>query len=55
MERHGDEIHVATDEARGGSTPHIVRWVLGISLFRAGNAQEAAKVVGSTPIIHPRN
>ena len=35
MERHGDEIHVATDEARGGSTPHIVRWVLGISLFLA--------------------
>ncbi len=35
MERQGDEIHVATDEARGGSTPHIVRWVLGISLFLA--------------------
>ena len=35
MERHGDEIHVATDEARGGSTPHIVRWVLGISLILA--------------------
>ena len=32
MERHGDEIHITTDEARGGSTPHIVRYVLGISL-----------------------
>ena len=33
MERQGDEVHVTTDEVRGGSTPHIVRWVLGISLF----------------------
>ena len=29
------EVHRETDEARGGSTPHIVRWVLGISLFAA--------------------
>ena len=35
MERQGEEVHVSTDEARGGSTPHIVRWVLGISLFLA--------------------
>ncbi|QZP08880.1 hypothetical protein [Caenibius sp. WL] len=35
MERHGDEVHVETDEARGGATPHIVRWVLGISLILA--------------------
>jgi protein involved in polysaccharide export with SLBB domain len=33
MERQGDEIHITTDEVRGGSTPHIVRYVLGISLF----------------------
>lgn len=26
------EQHVSTDEARAGSTPHIVRYVLGISL-----------------------
>ena len=31
MERQGDEVHVDTDEARGGSTPHIVRYVLVIS------------------------
>ena len=29
------EIHVDTEEARGGSTPHIVRYVLIISLFLA--------------------
>lgn len=32
MERQGDEIHITTEEARAGSTPHIVRYVLGISL-----------------------
>ncbi len=26
-------IHRTTDEARGGSTPHVVRWMLGIGLF----------------------
>lgn len=27
------ETHIATDRARAGSTPHIVRYVLGISLI----------------------
>ena len=35
MERQGDEVHFETDEARGASTPNIVRWVLAISLFAA--------------------
>jgi len=35
MERQGDEVHVETDDARGGSTPNVVRWVLAISLFSA--------------------
>lgn len=35
MERQGDEVHIETDEARGGSTPHIVRYVLAISLLLA--------------------
>jgi hypothetical protein len=26
------EIHVATENARAGETPHIVRYVLGISI-----------------------
>lgn len=29
------EIHSETDAARAGSTPHIVRWILGISMFAA--------------------
>ncbi len=29
------EQHIATDKARAGSTPHIVRYVLGISLTLA--------------------
>jgi hypothetical protein len=35
MERQGDEVHIETDEARGGSTPSIVRWVLLGSLLLA--------------------
>ncbi|AJR26530.1 MULTISPECIES: hypothetical protein [Sphingobium] len=29
------EQHIATEEARAGSTPHIVRYVLGVSLTLA--------------------
>jgi len=32
MERQGDEIHVSEEEASGGSQPHVVRYVLVISL-----------------------
>jgi hypothetical protein len=35
MHNEGNEPHFETDEARGGSTPHIVRWILAISLFGA--------------------
>ena len=35
MERQGDEVHLSTTEARAGSTPHIVRYVLAVSLFLA--------------------
>lgn len=35
MERQGEEIHVTTDEARGGETPNIVRNVLIISMVLA--------------------
>ncbi len=30
-----DEIHIEDDEARGASSPGIMRWVLGISLILA--------------------
>ncbi|MFC0204513.1 hypothetical protein [Novosphingobium soli] len=35
MQRVGDEIHLEDDEARGGSTPSIVRYVLIASLALA--------------------
>ena len=35
MHREGDEIHETTEEARAGSTPNIVRWILVISLLAA--------------------
>lgn len=35
MYRTGDEVHLDDDEARGGSTPHIVRYVLITSLVLA--------------------
>ena len=35
MHREGDEVHETTDEARAGSTPNIVRWILAISLLAA--------------------
>lgn len=35
MERHGDETHVTTEEASAGSQPHVVRYVLAISLLLA--------------------
>ena len=33
MERIGEEIHITTTEASGGSKPHIVRYVLFFSLL----------------------
>jgi hypothetical protein len=33
MHRDGDHIEVTTEEASGGTTPHIVRYVLAISLL----------------------
>jgi hypothetical protein len=35
MENRDGEIHVDTDEARGGSTSGVVRWVLAIGLLLA--------------------
>lgn len=41
MRRLGEEVHLDTDEARGGSTPHIVRYVLLVSLALAVLAMSA--------------
>lgn len=35
MRKLGDEVHISTEEARGGDTPHILRYVLSISLALA--------------------
>ncbi|MFA7586921.1 MAG: hypothetical protein WCY11_12115 [Novosphingobium sp.] len=35
MKKLGEETHIETEEARSGSTPHIVRYVLAISLVLA--------------------
>jgi len=35
MHTEGEEVHAQVDEARAGSTPNIVRWVLAISLLAA--------------------
>jgi hypothetical protein len=47
MERHGDEVHIETNEARGASTPHIVRYVLMISLVLAILALSAIWMTGA--------
>ncbi|SFG15676.1 hypothetical protein SAMN05518801_108151 [Novosphingobium sp. CF614] len=41
MQRIGEEIHLDADEARGGSTPNIVRYVLMASLVLAILAMSA--------------
>jgi hypothetical protein len=48
MERQGEEVHVSTEEARGGNTPHIVRYVLAISLVLAILALSAVWMTGAS-------
>ncbi|QQN74592.1 hypothetical protein [Croceicoccus sp. YJ47] len=47
MERHGEEVDVSTTEARAGSTPHIVRWVLIISLVLIVGGMSAIWIFGA--------
>jgi hypothetical protein len=35
MHHEGDEIHVSTEEASGGTQPHVVRYMLAASLLLA--------------------
>jgi hypothetical protein len=48
MHREGEEVHIETDEARGGATPNIVRYVLAISLVLALAAMSIVWIVGAT-------
>lgn len=45
--RDNDEVHISTEEARSGSTPHIVRYVLVISLFLAIAALSIIWITGA--------
>ena len=47
MQRNGDEVEVNTTEARGGETPHIVRYVLIISLVLAIAAMSVIWITGA--------
>ena len=42
-----DEIHVSTENSRSGSTPHIVRYVLAISLLLTIVALSAIWMTGA--------
>ena len=42
------EIHKSTDDARAGTTPHIVRYVLTVSLLLALLAMTVVLLWGST-------
>lgn len=48
MERQGEEVHVTETEASGGSQPHIVRYVLGISLLLVVVLMSLVWIIGST-------
>jgi len=47
MQTNGEHIHADVDEARAGSTPNIVRWVLIISLLAAIVLLTAIWVIGA--------
>ena len=47
MERRGEETHVSTTEVRSGSTPHIVRYVLGFSLILVVLTLSAIWIIGA--------
>lgn len=42
-----NEIHIGEERARGGSTPHIVRYVLLFSLLLAIGALSAVWITGA--------
>ena len=47
MEREGDEVHVSQEEASGGVQPHIVRYILGVSLLLVVVLMSAIWILGS--------
>jgi hypothetical protein len=54
MDQPGHQTHINAEDARSGETPHIVRWVLGISLALAVIAMSAVWLIptlSGTPTI----
>ena len=47
MHREGEEVHLNEEEASGASKPHIVRYVLGVSLLLAVVLMSAIWIIGS--------
>ncbi|BBC74333.1 conserved hypothetical protein [Altererythrobacter sp. B11] len=47
MEGRTPGVHTETDEVRAGSTPHVVRWILGISLLAVIVALSAVWIIGA--------
>lgn len=47
MERHGEETHITTEEARGGEGLNVLRWILAISLILAIGALTIIWVTGA--------
>lgn len=47
MHREGDEVHLSEEEATGASKPHIVRYVLGVSLLLAVVLMSAIWIIAS--------
>jgi len=54
MQRIGDEVHLRVDEARAGETPHIVRYVLAISLLLAIGTLSVLWITAANGL-HPRH
>ncbi|WP_338465929.1 hypothetical protein RXV95_10145 [Novosphingobium sp. ZN18A2] len=55
MERHGEETHVTTDEARGGETPSVVRYMLLGGIFLAAALMTIIWVSGAWSAGQPVN
>jgi hypothetical protein len=47
MQRIGSEMHLHTDEARSGETPHIVRYILILSLLMVVAAMSVVWISGA--------
>tara|TARA_A100001391_G_scaffold83275_2_gene54515 strand:- start:18818 stop:18967 length:150 start_codon:yes stop_codon:yes gene_type:complete len=45
MQQDDQQLHMTTDDARGGSSTNVVRWVLGISLVLAVIAMSVVWII----------